>query len=357
MKASKTKAFTLVELLVVIAIIGVLIALLLPAVQAAREASRRMHCMNNFKQLGIAVHNYHDIVLVLPPESPYPLYNDGGWTSASSPSPSGQEIGDTSKNPSLNNPGVFVRLLPYLEQSPLFSQFDFSKTQVSDGTKAAPYNRGLTRKDWGMPVPSFITCPSGGPMTCKTSDTDCYVTHYMGNAGSYDNGGTVVGKYAGTEFLRYRQGYTGNSYGFVADNGAIIYGRCKGMESLIDGTSNTLFFGEYSWPDQTNNTTTDSTYRAWNRGAHENGASLLLMTSKNLFSDNANYYVNARKRTSAVVTPLGGIRNTISLTSEHPGGIGIGLGDGSCRFIADTVPFRLMMMLACAEDGNIIEYP
>ena len=101
MSFSKSKGFTLVELLVVIAIIGVLIALLLPAVQQAREAARRVQCTNNLKQLGLAMHNYHDTFNSLP----YGQF-------------SGQQYENTSENP--NRATWFVAILPFVEQSTMY---------------------------------------------------------------------------------------------------------------------------------------------------------------------------------------------------------------------------------------------
>src|SRR5262245_738311 len=98
MSRSNRHAFTLVELLVVIAIIGVLVALLLPAVQSARESARRMSCQNNLKQVSLAVHNYHDTNRSLPPAS---------------------------TNTALSGSSGFAAILPFIEQAALYSQYDF----------------------------------------------------------------------------------------------------------------------------------------------------------------------------------------------------------------------------------------
>jgi len=102
------RGFTLIELLVVIAVIAVLIALLLPAIQAAREAARRTQCSNNLKQLGLAVHNYHDVNNLLPMGNDWkPSAAWGGWD---------------------YNAGVHARLLPYFDQAPLYKQIDFNQS-------------------------------------------------------------------------------------------------------------------------------------------------------------------------------------------------------------------------------------
>lgn len=126
------RGFTLVELLVVIAIIGVLVALLLPAVQSAREAARRMQCQNNVKQLGLALHNYHDTHMIFPPGAIWPVES---------------EI--EKKNNGNLGPNWVIMLLPFVEQQNLYNSFDFTKS-ICDSTNAGPRSTRL----------SFMLCPS-----------------------------------------------------------------------------------------------------------------------------------------------------------------------------------------------------
>src|SRR3954469_9520443 len=126
-----TRAFTLIELLVVIALVGVLIALLLPAVQAAREAARRIQCVNNLKQVGLAVHNYHDSVGTLPLGCAVTF--------------------DRAGNPNFNGWGITARILPYLEDQNKFNACNFSLANE------APQN------DTAMRIAtSTYLCPSDG---------------------------------------------------------------------------------------------------------------------------------------------------------------------------------------------------
>jgi len=146
----KHRGFTLIELLVVIAIIGVLIALLLPAVQSAREAARRAQCTNNLKQIGLALHNYHDANSALP-------WGAGPW--------------------GWNDWSAHVMMLPYIEQTALFNAFNFSQT-FYDETRSNRANTTATR----IQVSSLL-CPSDPDRLTTVQGHN----NYMGNAGAAPN--------------------------------------------------------------------------------------------------------------------------------------------------------------------------
>jgi len=186
---SAARGFTLVELLVVIAIIGVLVALLLPAVQSAREASRRMSCQNNLKQIALAVHNYHDSYLLLPPAS---------------------------TNPNLGGSSGFAAILPYLEQGNLYQQYDFAKGNSDPANLQVVSQR----------IKTYL-CPS------------CFFIRKVPASGC-DANDRAPGTYAFST-------NTGDPYG-VSD-GAIVNALTPPTRfaSVIDGTSNTFLAGECHW--------------------------------------------------------------------------------------------------------------
>ncbi len=213
---SRKRGFTLIELLVVIAIIAILIALLLPAVQQAREAARRTQCKNNLKQLGIALHNYHDVYHLFP-------WMEGGT--------SGPAVPELNNNASISG---FVMMLPMMEQGPLWT--DIQKGRDRDGN---PGN-GVFRKDGPVPwVSSFdpwraqlpgLQCPSdvkilGGGNMGRNNYRFCIGTH----ARNSHTSGAARGWNATADFQ-----ITG------------LFGRQTnyGINDCIDGTSQTIAIGE-----------------------------------------------------------------------------------------------------------------
>ena len=223
------RGFTLVELLVVIAIIGVLVALLLPAVQAAREASRRARCQNNMRQLGIALQNYHDTFRRFPPAGTNS--NETSWT---------------------------AHILPFIERKDLYDLFNFSAGGYTSGTNQAGRNAvALNRVDAFLCPSSPVTKQlQGAPHFENTGEIINgempYTAHYYGIQGP--TGANLAG---GTYGIN-----TAGSHGGQATQGIF---QCDGnirMAEVTDGTSTTFLLGEYSWY----NRQTGTRYRSWMRG-------------------------------------------------------------------------------------------
>jgi prepilin-type N-terminal cleavage/methylation domain-containing protein/prepilin-type processing-associated H-X9-DG protein len=198
--SSQRRAFTLVELLVVIAIIGILIALLLPAVQAAREAARRSQCTNNLKQFGLAHHNYHDTHKVF-------VYRKGGTAC-----PSGATSGNCGRR------SGFISLLPFMEAGNIWEA-------VKAGDAAAGYPpegpAGWYRWGaWDNPPDAFL-CPSDGELPHLSADTRGRANY------AFSVGDQIVG-------VRDDQSV----------RGVFSYAQCSRIADILDGTSNTLLMSE-----------------------------------------------------------------------------------------------------------------
>jgi prepilin-type N-terminal cleavage/methylation domain-containing protein/prepilin-type processing-associated H-X9-DG protein len=219
----KPKGFTLIELLVVIAIIAILVALLLPAVQQAREAARRTQCKNNLKQIVLATHNYHDVANMFPP-------------------------GYIFVPPNHSTRSALTMLLPYIEQANLYQQID-SSVPMFNGP--AGYNATILAQNVAAAatvIPAFL-CPSSvGPQT----DDYLYpagalvagifpATNCTWKGGRTDYGGTtgIRGVFAN---LAYNNNAGGDREGALV--AAVPGGGTSSMRDLTDGTSNTFMFGE-----------------------------------------------------------------------------------------------------------------
>jgi prepilin-type N-terminal cleavage/methylation domain-containing protein/prepilin-type processing-associated H-X9-DG protein len=296
-------AFTLIELLVVIAIIAVLIALLLPAVQAAREAARRAQCVNNLKQIGIAAHNYHDVNGALP--GAYLAYNVTSFSALS-------------------------MMLPQLEQMPMYNALNFS----------LPYSDPSNNTVLMSKVNSFV-CPSDYPNPIPARGAQ---TNYMADMGSW-----IVWQSA-----------SGPNAGLPGPNGVFYGDSATRFAEIADGLSNTGFFSERVMADGSNAivspqsdvffspaapTTLDAAVQAcqavdiWN-----------LANQFPLFMGAP--WVNGQHVFQHVTPPdtrscgfFLTLRATMPPSSRHPGGVNLLLGDGSVRFIKDTInvnPWRAL---------------
>ena len=238
-------AFTLIELLVVIAIIAILIALLLPAVQQAREAARRTQCRNNLHQLGLAMHNYHDVYQVFAPSV---WQSDWGYA------------GDSWTNADKGN--YFVRLLPYIDQAPLYNQIDFNRpaqnpAEACPGQPQRPLSLDCMRiNDTGKfafeTVVPVLICPSDGLMSTGTWDSPSRAkTNYaasMGNQAMPGLDSTGWGPpctlYPGNNF---GTGPAGHGNDFRPQMVSGMFARwmwAARIQDATDGPSNTIMMGE-----------------------------------------------------------------------------------------------------------------
>jgi len=314
MNASRTaprQGFTLIELLVVIAIIAVLISLLLPAVQSAREAARRSQCVNNLKQLALAANNYESSNNCYPGGS-YSNYNGG--TPIYSQCSTGVVACDFPENFS-----VFVRILPFTEQSPMYNAVNFNLTssnfenitlagvRMSILTCPSDSKNDPVPLDPNTPNSSFNLLP---PPLPRGSWIQCY-SSYAGNAGTWDYG---YATYKGPNI-------------FAMYNGTIYNDSTVKIAAVTDGTSNTFLFSEHSHFMATLN---DPYYfvsdNSWQSGRWYD---TLFCT---LYSMNTNLQAIPAQANG----PYGYYAITVA-NSMHPGGASFAFCDGSVRFLKNTI--------------------
>jgi prepilin-type N-terminal cleavage/methylation domain-containing protein/prepilin-type processing-associated H-X9-DG protein len=335
------RGFTLIELLVVIAIIAILIGLLLPAVQKVREAAARMSCSNNLKQIGLAIHNFHDNKGFLPasgaPDVP-PYGTGGGWGSSWA---------------------VFI--LPYMEQDPLYRQFQFNG---GSGWGTAAGNNCTVASN--VKIPNYL-CPSStiGDTTIvgAYSGTGIASLHYVAVTGA------VPGIIPGFTETRYYQGNTGTtdccSGGYASAGGAIIPGVTKKIKlgSIKDGSSNQILISEQNdylitvngSPQEWGSGLRYGWMLGWytvtpSGGATNQDARLFQATT-------IRYAINQKTGwpnypgdcgNTGVCENMG---SNIPLNSAHTGGVNALMGDGSVRFLSDQTPLSVLGGLATRDDG------
>jgi prepilin-type N-terminal cleavage/methylation domain-containing protein/prepilin-type processing-associated H-X9-DG protein len=300
------RAFTLIELLVVIAIIAVLIGLLLPAVQSAREASRRAQCLNNLRQIALAMHNYHDAVATFAPG--YISLTQGNQ-------PNGAEIGP--------GWGWGAMILSQLDQVPLYNMANFSLPTTAPASQTARVTRLTT-----------FLCPSNvgdhGPLAIKDASGNVLVSDLA--PGQYVG---VAGQFEPEEF--------------PAQNNGVFYRNSKvGIRDILDGTSSTLMIGE--------------------RSQNVADATRVGMIPSGLACNNPSWPVQDCEASNVLIlghtgpspdepwidVPNNKKAGVDDFHSLHPGGCNFAFCDGSIRFIKETINPQVFSYLATRAGGEVI---
>ncbi len=299
MRTKRRGGFTLIELLVVIAIIAILIALLLPAVQQAREAARRSQCKNNMKQIGLALHNYHDVHRAFPP----------GW------------LGVMNGVQDAEGESGFAwstMLLPYMDQAPLYQQMNFALPM-----DVAP-NRFLVRQY--LPV---FACPSDPkPNDFMLEDRnavniDLGVSNYMGVFGTVELDGCENAP--GTAPVQ--------ANGQCVSDGSFFHNSSMKMRDLTDGTSNTMLVGERTTFKDPG--TGDPFYGTWSGALPEVEEAIARVMGHAEHPPNENDHPE-------------------DFGSAHTGGAQFLLGDGAVRFISENIDEGLFQALATRSGGEVV---
>ncbi len=311
---SSRRGFTLIELLVVIAIIAVLIALLLPAVQQAREAARRSQCKNNVKQIGLALHNYHDTFGLLPPGTMFP----GGVMNA---------------NP--RGAGYTIHILPYIDQGPLYNSINF----VVPSSQIMWFG-GVNGTATAASVPMLL-CPSDGMGGTHAVDATqkWFKSNYPGIY-SGQKTGDIVSAIELSDLTKLAV--------FGLNRGAKI-------RDIVDGTSNTAMVAEYLTG------ATSDEYRGFAWSDQSPGAQVFMFQTPNTTVADVCYDINpASWCTNAPTLNLPSVADTnvsnqtAASRSRHVGGVHVLLCDGGVRFVSNNINQGTWKALGTIRGGEVI---
>ncbi len=314
MKKVRRLGFTLIELLVVIAIIGVLIGLLLPAVQKVREAANRTRCQNNLKQMGIALHNFHSSRDFLPP------------LALTAPN---VQLGITGTTPSSS---FIPFLLPYIEQNAIAAMYDLNLPWYHANNRTAATTQL-----------KMLLCPSmpGENRFDKYTGVTGYPT---GTAyGAVTDYAPLSGGISGQTFLwQLRVNGLTDAYNYGSCNSGLLRDKVTPFSHILDGTSNTIVVGECGGR-------TDQYLEKAKQGV---------------------YLMGAWARPEVVISPQGSLfdgssvssgpctmncTNTYNLYSFHVGGSNFLFADGSVHFIADTVSWQTLARLMTRDSSEVVK--
>ena len=326
--------FTLVELLVVIAIIGILIGMLLPAVQQVREAARRSACSNNIRQVALAAMNYESARMEFPP----------GYTQ--------EHLGSGSLG-GYQGHSVFYFLLPFMEQNNLFDTMDpdvpkANRVSTVDGGKA------------GAVIPALL-CPSDSLPT--TSIYYPTFKEYYGGTSYRANGGTrpIYATSATNDGMFMETGEAGEKrHASTAEDGTVLP-----IAAAYDGLSNTILFGEASHTDPNFDTFTEagwtsgSTLEGWSRWYPAGGDAGLANFMGGAFAP-INYRIPWAHGEPGAPGSKGAWyifqdKRLSSFGSNHSGGTNLAFGDGSVRFLTENVAQNILQLYCARDDGQVIQ--
>ena len=338
--------FTLVELLVVIAIIGILVALLLPAVQAAREAARRAQCTNNMKQVALAVLNHESQERRLPRGT----YNYLDSTGAGTAAPYGKHNGVSSPNASLDKFDRrcwFHDLLPFVEEQVLSDAFE---TYISKPLAWGPYPSALDFPQSSTVVPSFM-CTSD-PVSPKlqtfhpgllTELTQGFSGNYVGCAGSYYQN---MLRDTDPDYAKY--GSNRLLSGAYSD-GVLLGGRDVKLSSVTDGTSKTAMISEIRLVADTKGN--DARGRYYNP-AHGGVLFTTLEPPNSQRGDEVSWVSTSNDITMAPISQVGeGAAYMMTARSYHSGGANVARVDGSVAFVTEDMD-RIVYQAMGSRDGG-----
>lgn len=300
MPSSRHNAFTLVELLVVIAIIGILVSLLLPAVQAAREAARRSECTNKQRQIALAFHNY---------ASAFGFF----------PASNGEEPG---------TPGWYATILPYMEEQQLFDTLDLDRAY------------GRNDDEWYRPLPGYV-CPS------FPHETVFFEPNYNWQKGAVSTYNGVGGALYAVELLTDE--VTVSVFGDLPANGFFSVLKRRAPRNITDGLSSSLAVGEFVHHDLFVNvqdyTQPPGNMRGWLRGYDPDVARREAYLYKV-----CQYTPNSQLDRIADGVPY----NHLPMGSHHPGVTIFSLADGSVRGISDAIDIDVFQAAATINEGETL---
>jgi prepilin-type N-terminal cleavage/methylation domain-containing protein/prepilin-type processing-associated H-X9-DG protein len=336
------QGFTLIELLVVIAIIAILIALLLPAVQQAREAARRTQCKNNLKQIGLALHNYHDVAKEFPPAK----LNSGMRSTDTATAPRAADMEQGVKNTT-----GWTFLLPYMDQAPMYNQYDFTApASTSEGGygNIVMVDSDLANADVVQTKVPILHCPSSEDdrRTNSAGQATAYAlrnawrTNYLFSTGYYEdrNGWYTL--------------YTSSTHHGVPAQGVFGNNGAARIANIKDGTSNVIAVGEAVG----GLAKTSVNYGPWGlSGAHTCCHGRVLGGPPNDLS-HADWALNSNRW--AINKPWDGDTRgrhyAWVFSSVHEGGAHFLMADGSTRFISENIDYPTFVWLNRIKSNIVV---